>query len=397
MSVWDDRFKDHPVHKELADARTAVRKLKLPRKAVEVREGRQRLARVLEHLEALLATADPELNAPSALDAIHQQIAPLRQQVELAENEEDPTYLNSANQSADAILNAGAGITRLAAPEDVERLQESARTFRQSVGQLLRNVRDDAQEVADEVEKLRSDVGDIRADAETQKGRLDKALRENQENFSATQTEREERFKASQEAHAESMGAAVDEAKTRTDELGSDLERKTQTVLGRIEKLEQDARRLVDVIGVTGMSGGYQQVADNEEEQANRWRWIAAGSAGLAIAFNVALIIAEAAGWLDEAFEWHRQTPRILLTLSLIAFASYSAVESARHRRRQEINRQMEKELASLDPYMGLFTDKEKKETKKEKFDFFFQGRKARPVTELPPTTPPQASEESET
>lgn len=396
MSVWDERFTNHAVHKELAGARALVRKLKLPRKAVEAYEGRQRLDRVLEHVEAVLKAADPELTVPSVLDAVHQQITPLRQQVEFAENEEDPTYINSANQNADAMLNALAGITRPATTEDVERLREASTNFRQSVGQLLRNVRDDAEEVTGDVAALRTSVEEVRSDVEAQKARLDQALNESQERFSAAQTEREERFTASQDEHTDAMRTALEEAKGRLDEvvtasdertakLGEDLQGRADATLQRIAKLEQDAKRLVDVIGVTGMSGGYQEVADKEERQANRWRLVAAVSAGLAIGFNLFLILAEAFGWVDDTFEWDRQVPRVLLTLSLLAFASYAAVESSRHRRRQEINRQMEKELASLDPYMGLFSDKEKKEMKIEKFDFFFQGRKARPVTDLPP------------
>lgn len=146
--------------------------------------------------------------------------------------------------------------------------------------------------------------------------------------------------------------------------------------------MEEKAKRHLDVIGVVGMSGGYQQVADKEEEAANTWRLVAVGAAGVAIAFNLVLIAAIAKGWIEEDFEWDRQVPRVLLTLSLLALASYAGVESSRHRRRQEVNRQIEKELASLEPYMALFSDDEKKELKTQKFDLFFQGRKAQPTTD---------------
>lgn len=174
----------------------------------------------------------------------------------------------------------------------------------------------------------------------------------------------------------------------RVEDLSSKLETKAQELLKRIAKLEADAKRQVDTIGIVGMSGGYQEVANKEEKQADLWRWLAAASAGLAIALNVVLVLANAFGWIEEDFEWDHQVPRILVTLSLLAFASYAGVESSRHRRRQEVNRQMEKELASLEPYMALFTDNEKKAVKKRKFDLFFQGRQGRPVTDLPPPPP---------
>jgi hypothetical protein len=47
--------------------------------------------------------------------------------------------------------------------------------------------------------------------------------------------------------------------------------------------------------------------------------------------------------------------------------------------RAQQANRHIEKELASLDPYLALFEDEEKKQIKKDKFDLFFKGHAARP------------------
>ena len=127
------------------------------------------------------------------------------------------------------------------------------------------------------------------------------------------------------------------------------------------------------------MSAGYQEVADKEEKAANRWRLIVVGAVAVAIVFNLFLITGIALGWIDEGFDWHRQVPRVLLTLSLFALASYAGVESSRHRRRrrrrQDANRQIEKELASLEPYLALFDDADKKRIKEAKFDLFFKGR----------------------
>jgi hypothetical protein len=362
MSAGDDQFKQHPVHQELADATAEVRKLKLPRKAVEVAEARERLVRALEHVEGVLKAADPELTLVGGLDGIHGQIAPLRTQINYADSEDDPTtYLDTANQHADSMLQAAAGITpRLAATEDVERLQESATNFRQSAGQLVRHVREDAEGLEGEIEKVRTTAEEVTAEIDGQKGRLDQAIAEHQEQFTAEQLQRQELFTAAQSAHEETA----------------------QETLKRLAGIEEKAKRHLDVIGVVGMSAGYQQVADKEEKAANIWRLVAVGTAVLAIAFNAALIAAVAGGWLDESFEWDRQGPRFLLTISLLALASYAGVESSHHRRRQNSNRQIEKELASLDPYLALFSDEENKDIKKAKFDHFFQVHNAQPPRE---------------
>jgi hypothetical protein len=362
MSAWDERFKNHPIHQKLADARTAVRKLKVPRKAVEATEARQRLARVLDHVAGVLGEADRELTPVGVLDEIHQQIAPLLTQVEYAENEEDTTYLESANQHADAMLGAAARAPRPVGSNDIARLQESATTFRQSAGQLTRHVREDADRLAGDIDTVRSEVAAARTEIDAQKGRVDQVISEHQEQFTTEQTDREERFRTTR----------------------GELENNAQGTLDNLRDMEEKAKRHLDVIGVVGMSGGYQEVADKEEKAANIWRLVAVGAAALAIAMNLALIVAIAAGWLEEDFEWDRQVPRVLLTLSLLALASYAGVESSRHRNRQGANREIEKELASLEPYLALFTDDEKKDLKKKKFDLFFKGHRGRSGTELP-------------
>jgi hypothetical protein len=360
MTAWDERFSQHPVHQELANLLTEVRKLKLPTKAAGVEEARQRLDRALTHVQAVLKAADPELTVPAILDGVHGNIPPLRAQVESAENQEEPTYLNTANQYADAMLQSVAGITpRLMALDEVARLQEGATNFRQSVGQLVRHVRDEAEALEADIERQRAATAELVAEVEGQKGRVDQAISEHQAQFTAEQTEREQRFTESQDAH----------------------ENGAKETVNNLAELEEKARRHLDVIGVVGMSAGYQQVADKEEKAANIWRLVAAGAAGLAIAFNLVLIVAIAKGWIKEEFAWDRQVPRVLLTLSLLALASYAGVESSHHRKRQEVNRQIEKELASLEPYMALFSDEEKKALKTEKFDLFFQGRTAQPIT----------------
>ena len=356
MSAWDDRFKNHPVHQELADGLTETRKLKLPRKAVELAEARQRLERALEHVASVLNAADPELTIPHVLDGIHGQIAPLRAQLEYADGSEEASYLNTANTHADSMLQAAAGITpRVVAPDDLAGVQESATKFRQSAGQLTRQVREDAQTLAGDIEALRSTASELTTEVDGQKGRIDQALSDLQGQFSTEQSERTTAFEASQ------------------DELKNDV----QETLERLAKMEEDAKRHLDVIGVLGMAAGYQQVADKEEKAANTWRLVAIATAGLAIALNLALIASIAFGWLDEGFDWDRQVPRVLLAISLIGVASYAGIESSRHRRRQEANRQIEKELTSLEPYLALFSDEEKVTIKTDKFDRFFQGRPA--------------------
>jgi hypothetical protein len=171
MTAWDVRFTQHPVHQDLADLLAEVRKLKLPRKAADVEEARQRLDRVLTHVQAVLKAADPELTVPAVLDGVQASIPQLRAQVEYAEDEEDPSYLSTANQHADSMLQSVAGITpRAVGQEDVARLQEAATNFRQSVGQLVRHVREEAEGLANDIEAQRTATAELLAEVRGRRG-----------------------------------------------------------------------------------------------------------------------------------------------------------------------------------------------------------------------------------
>src|SRR5439155_18191216 len=104
----------------------------------------------------------------------------------------------------------------------------------------VRNVRQESESLEGDIEGQRSATAELMADVEGQKGRLDQAINEHQAQFGTEQAEREQQFKESQEAHESSAQAS----------------------LGRLAGMEEKAKRQLDVIGVVGMSGGYQQVAD---------------------------------------------------------------------------------------------------------------------------------------
>ncbi len=112
-------------------------------------------------------------------------------------------------------------------------------------------------------------------------------------------------------------------------------------------KLE-DAKRIVGLIGNTGMTGHYQKVANNNKRAAEILRV-------LALLFFVGLVAGVSwvvSGIGADNFSWEVAVFRVLVVATFLAPALYCARESNKHREEEHHNRRIELELASIEPYL---------------------------------------------
>ena len=73
-------------------------------------------------------------------------------------------------------------------------------------------------------------------------------------------------------------------------------------------------------------------------------------------------------------FKWENVLYRIPASLIIFAPALYMATESSKHRKREVENKQIELELAALNPYMELFDDTDKMKIKESLVEKYFVG-----------------------
>lgn len=163
----------------------------------------------------------------------------------------------------------------------------------------------------------------------------------------------------------------------------ADSERIQFEKLESLNKSKEDAARIVQVVGNTGITGNYQKIAVAEGAQANFWRWVTV------VFFCVGILIAAVTFWkfLHEPFSpetaWSALI-RLVYAVAITAPAWYSAKESARHRTNADRARQTELELASLGPFIELMTEEKKNEIREELTKRYF-GNQAQEHTAEPP------------
>lgn len=163
----------------------------------------------------------------------------------------------------------------------------------------------------------------------------------------------------------------ITEVKVKQAKSDKEFNETADDVIAALNKHKEDAARIVEVVGEIGVTGNYQNIANQETKQANLWRWITVGL------FSCGLLMAG-----STFYKFYHEpitgtntlaiAVRLLYALAIAAPAFYTARESARHRTNADRARQTELELASLGPFIELMNEEDKKEIRKSLIPKYF-------------------------
>jgi hypothetical protein len=154
-------------------------------------------------------------------------------------------------------------------------------------------------------------------------------------------------------------------------------------VLIALEKSKVDAAALVEVAGVTVVTGNYQTNATKEGNTANLWRYITVGIFGV----GAALACFTFYKFYTEPFSQDSAVSvliRLLYAIVITTPAIYTAKESARHRTNSDQARQTELELASIGPFIELMPEDKKVAIREELTKKYFGNQIAAHEVEAP-------------
>lgn len=361
MSQFQERFDNHGLQAELQALDDSLGSVDFQIENDEHRAGYDRFRRVIEHVRQRIDQADPELVTENMLNSLMKQIRSVRDQHEQFKQTQEPSSLNA---HADNLLNvlhqwplapdAGSEFTAI-----IEELRSRSNDIVEKLGEQ-------AAAAHGAVEKLDSDVEDIETrltqhdqQFEQQKGRIDQLITDLQAKFTDAQQQRLNEFNEAEKKRKASVEELVEAKEAELDEL---IEKRRAESTAQHQKIAADAKKQIDeleaqlaqakkivgLIGNTGMTGHYQKVA-------NREFWAAEVLRGVAILFFV--LMAVAVWWVvkdigTDDFSWEVALFRVGVSLTALAPAVYCARESTRHRKHENRNRRIELELASIKPYL---------------------------------------------
>lgn len=402
MSRWIERVNQHPLFETLTSVSALTDELSAAPENVsaDVVESLNRIAMVVRYIDGLLRQVDPLLIVPSWLDQIKSSVDAVIGHLTQFRADRNPKLLLAANTNLDSALSQLSTVHGVSSPEAVEDLREASSSFRRACGQLTRNLEAEVEQTKSASNNLKSKLDEMTAEVTAQKQRLDTAITNFTQSFNEAQTTRGNEFaelkeKARKEvtmeisAFRESVDGLMSESNSTIKELFERIEKEHRThkestgeqadrLLQELQGRLDEAQRLVGIISMTGMVGGYQRVANDERNAFVRWRRGAVGSMLLLTSFAIYTFGTAASMHFDAG----QFANRLFVTVTLAVLAGYAAVQADRHRRAEISNRQMELELASFDPFLASLSDEERNSLKRDLADRVF-GRKPPPHTRI--------------
>lgn len=129
-----------------------------------------------------------------------------------------------------------------------------------------------------------------------------------------------------------------------------------------------EAKKIVNIIGNVGVTGNYQNIANQHNRSADFFRWVA-------LFFMVVmsgLLIWSILDLSTGEFNVYKSLVRILAAAVLTYPAVYASRESTRHRNLETRNRNLELELASMGPFIELLPEDKKQKIKEDLVNKYF-------------------------
>lgn len=328
-----------------------------------------RVKKVINVLRLKLDSVDPDLlsldiitNLANYLNNIYAECVAFCSNKNFGHISNASSYLDQLLNTARLQIVLGSDSDHAAAANAVtsshEKSLELLRKCTESISEL--KVRVDEYHQATEQGRVRLQEHD--KGIETQKLRLDQAIANFQQQFSAQEAQRTAEFSANINNFLQQFAASQKEFSgkfeqalvNQTDEFKIHLigvKDQSTEHQNFLDKRKSEVDEMFGAIGQGLRAGHFAKTADTERSSANLFRWI---SLGLMTAMIVAAGFTYYYSLTHGEIDWKVLLLRFGTTIVIAIPAVYAAQESSKHRDREKKLRKLHLELASIDSYLAL-------------------------------------------
>jgi hypothetical protein len=281
MGAWDDAVENHGANERVQEADARLGQLRDRLEDGPALEEWDRLNRLVGEAKSRLAFADRALITGTMLTQLNDTLRGVTEALDasLAGPEDEPIDLAPTGAPAETLATVLVGWPPVLPEESVEiardavnGLRDAAQSAMANLEQRLREGTEQANGLRDAVanadaknqeslERLRSDVETLTSTVANEKLRLDQAIQSNQAVFEQAQGQRASEFATAEAARLAEHNAVVTAAKDALEAATSEIEEKSRAeaeavsrgareYVDALEKLREQARDLVGVIGL---------------------------------------------------------------------------------------------------------------------------------------------------
>ncbi|RXT03560.1 hypothetical protein [Ammoniphilus sp. CFH 90114] len=349
-------------------------------------EDREKLSIMFEALNLLkirMDAADPVLVSNNSLTNMFNQINNLTGELNAFRSNKNTGHLDNAISKVEALLPFYSQINLPMNELEIEGIRDYIIKFRQSVGQHLSHLENEFEQVKNAHVSNSTKLNELSTSIESQKSRVDTVVSEFQtqflqaqnqrlEDFSKEQNERNDDFIHKEKEREQLFEEMLGGHNEQLEKLSKEFSENASSTLTEIEDLKTKAEKIVSIIANSGVAGAYDETSKKEGWTALIWDLGSVLSLGLILYFGYKYV-------LTADFTWTQLVARLFLGGIGVTLFGYCARRATNHRNEQRRNRQIAIELASLDPYIESFEEKDQHDIKTRLVDKYF-GRDSQDV-----------------
>ncbi|MFY0667625.1 MAG: hypothetical protein JXQ95_06315 [Alteromonas stellipolaris] len=397
MSQWDDQLSEHAIHASIENLAERLTDDSLVTEDLNVLAIIDRIKQAASYVENCLNNVVPALLNQSHLNKANSHISSITSELNAYISNSNVAHLNNTSAHIDNLMAQINALPIIKPAISEQSFTSSLLEFKALAEKSFSEMKKAKDELIGSVESLsENSIGQQKKLNELSEeiARFDQGIDESIINFNGRFEEAEnkytsildskiEEFNERYDSYSEAFDSKLDDSietnqqsiKTvisdHKEQYNQQLEaQKTEanTVLKELEEKRAEASNLLQIIGNIGITGNYQNIANNEKEAADNWRRIALGlMIGMVLIIGITILISATNG-----FDWKLAMFRVGAAFVLAIPAAYAAKESAKHRALENHNRRAELELASLDPYLEKLPEETRNKVKEELTKQFF-------------------------
>lgn len=411
MNRWKEAFDKHPIHETLSWLDNAASSNVENLSEGEVEEQR-RLKKIIERYRHVLASVDPEMVPVNQLDGLnnnlrHQNVT---NQVNAYTQSGKASHLVAINDHVSKQLTQLSIVQSLSDdPDAQDRISYIDSVIDSTINGLSAKKDDlDAQltSLSSLTEEQANKLNSLSEEIEAKQSEINKLMSDWQNQFSSAQESRSQEFSKWRDAFASEKSKEVQEILDKHDKALDQQMGRLKTELDRIiEDAESKHQSILDLYELTAgdsVGAAYIKSAEEEREQADRWRKVSVSFIGLTVIWLVFSFFYNSESWIffdtsvnqltskvdtqsQEAdqtrsgdvnfeqepiqgidFPWHTMLIAFSISGVLLWGAAYSAQQSTRHRNNEKRARWFALEVKAFDPFISSLEPQQQQDLKRQ-------------------------------
>jgi hypothetical protein len=348
----------HPINdtlKRLTDASETKERVETREVLDEIRKAvLDRVFMFTRRLGDLVGNASDADVSFNALNAINNALSNVASEVTAFFADKNPGHIDNAASHLDSATDTASWAFFQVPAKGSRAYGESVAAVEKAASEAITSLNEQRASVSAEINKTSEQI----TSQQQTLTELRQQVTANQQASEAAVGEIRTSFQTIEADFRKKVDLAETEKATSFDGFVKKLEKKSSDVLKALSEHEIAAKRIVQIVGNVGVTGNYQNRAQEERTQADLWRWVTVAL----FATGVILVTVSLAMHLADRVNLTTLVTRFAIGVAITIPAFYTARESARHRTNADRAKQTELELASLGPFLETLPSEQRQQ-----------------------------------